>query len=856
VLDNVIVPSSLLGNINPEDIDDIQVLNGAQGAALYGSDASNGAIIISTKKGKKGAAQVKASQTISNEHVSYYPQLQTGFGSGTNNDVQEYISTENQQFGPAFNGQPVLLGFPLADGSTQTVPYQFNNSKDAFWQTGVNKQTDFSVNGGDEKANTYVAGQYFTTQGTTPGDLYNRFSIRANGNRQLANKVSIGFTTNYVQNHYDITTATGTLYDQLEQTPGQVVITDYKDFVNNPFATPDGYYNFYYANPYFTAANNRQLTRNDYLIGTAEVKYDPFSFLNFTFRTGVTATNATSKTTVGKYNLSAYTKTLATYGEGAGSVKTTDGVGSVSDDDSFSNRVTAEFYGTFKKQFKDVNVNFTAGSSLRQDKSQSQNVNATGLLVPGLYNVSARTQANVLGSESQATTRQQAVYGVLNIGYKGYLNLHVTGRNDWLSVLAVQNQSFFYPAADVSFIPTEAIDFLKNNKVLSSLKIRGGISKVGNANIGAYSLVPTFSPGAGYPFPSGPGYNQGNGLVSPNLTPEITKGYEFGADADLFNGRVAASVTYYSTKTTAQTVNISISQATGFTGVLTNTGEVDNQGIESSLTVVPIKTTTGWQLTLGANFTWTDNKVISLVAGLPQLALGNSVYAVPGQPYPILEGNDYNRDPQGRVIVDKQTGYPSVSSSNTLNLGSTVPKQRLGTNIEVKYKSLRLSAVAEYRGNYVVESSVGGSFDFSGSGARTAYYNRERFVFPNSSYSDGAGGYIANTNVVTADGGTAFWSSTTLNYGVNTNYVYNGASWRVREASLSWDVPKSIIGRQKAIKAATLSLQGRNLLLWLPKSNIYTDPEFNAASGNAIGVNSIGQTPPTRYYGATLSLTL
>lgn len=857
VMDNVIVPNSILGNINPEDIDDIQVLNGAGGAALYGSDASNGAIIITTKKGKKGQSVVRATQTISGEHVAYYPKLQTGWGSGTTGDIQQYIPTENQQFGPAFDGKPVLLGFPLADGSTQTVPYQWNDSKNKFWQTGVNKQSDFSVSSGDDKGSTFVSGQYYTAKGTTPGDAYNRVVIRANGTRTLANKVSISYNTNYTQNRYDQTSLTGTMFDQLQQTPGQVVVTDYKDYINNPFATVDGYYNFYYPNPYFTAANNRQKTRNDYLIASAELKYDPFSFLSFTLRPGVTTSNNNTRTTTGKYTTTAYTKALANEFETPGTVKTGDEPGSVSDDIGYSTRVTTDLYATFKKQVKDFNVSATAGASLRQDKNQAENVRVTGLLQPGLFNVGARVPANLLGSQSIGTTRQQAVYGVVNVGYKGFLNLHVTGRNDWMSVLAPKNQSFFYPAADVSFIPTEAFDWLKNNKVLSSLKLRAGVSKVGNVSIGAYALIPTFAPGAGYPYNTGPGYNQGSQLVSPDLKPEITKGYEFGADADLFNGRITGSITYYKTSTTGQTVPISISAATAFTSYLLNTGQVDNSGIETAVSVVPIKTTTGWQLTLGANFTYLDNKVVSLAAGLPQLAIGNGTYAVPGMAYPVVEGSDYNRDSQGRVIVNPQTGYPSLGSSTTNIFGNTNSRQRLGLNFELRYKSLRLTGVGEYRGGNVVLSSVGGSYDFSGSGARTGYYNRERFVFPNSSIPDPAnpGSYIANNTIAVADGGVAFWSGTSYQYNITSNYVYNGASWRVREASLSWDVPKSIMGRQKYVKGATLSIQGRNLLLWLPKSNVYTDPDYSANDGNAIGVNSISQTPPTRYYGASLSLT-
>ncbi|GAB3930868.1 SusC/RagA family TonB-linked outer membrane protein [Mucilaginibacter myungsuensis] len=849
VMDNVIVPSSILGNINPEDVEDIQVLNGSQGAALYGSDASNGAIIITTKKGKKGQAVVKASQTISGEKVSYYPQLQTGFGSGADADVQLYITHENQQYGPAYNGQMVQLGDPLVDGRVQMVPYSFNNSKNDFWETGVQKQSDFSVSSGDDKGNTYVAGQYFTNTGTTPGDKYNRLSIRANGGRQLANKVSVNFTTNYVKNNYDISSATANIYDQLMQTPGHVVVTDYKDYINNPFATVDGYYNFYYANPYFTAANQRQNTRNDYLVGTTELKYDPASFLNLTFRVGLTASNAQTQTTVGKYETSAYTKSL-----GGGAVKNNNEVGSVSEDASYNSRVTTELYATFKKQIQDFNLNATLGASMRQDKSNDQNVGAVGLVQAGLYNVGVRTQPNVTGSESQSTARQQAVYTSINVGYKGYLNLHLTGRNDWLSVLAPENRSFFYPAADVSFIPTEAIDFLKNNKVLSSLKIRGGISRVGNANIGPYGLVPIFSPGNGYPFPSGPGYNQGNGLTSPDLKPEITDGFEVGTDADLFNGRITASVTYFKSKTTKQTVSVNISNATGFSSYQLNSGRMDNQGIESALAVVPIKTATGWQLTLGANFTWLDNTVKELAAGLDQLNLGNGIVARPGLSYPQLTGTDYVRDDQGRIIVNRQTGYPTATTNAGI-IGNTNPRQRVGTNFELKYKSLRLAALAEYRGGFIVNNSVSGSFDFSGSGIRNTYYNRERFVVPNSSYLDPTTNtYVANNNITVADGGYNFWTQA-VNTGVTTNYVTNGASWKLREASLSWDVPKSLIGRQKYVKGATLQLQGRNLFLWLPKSQIYTDPEYNAGSGNAIGVNSVANTPPTRYYGATLSLT-
>lgn len=175
----------------------------------------------------------------------------------------------------------------------------------------------------------------------------------------------------------------------------------------------------------------------------------------------------------------------------------------------------------------------------------------------------------------------------------------------------------------------------------------------------------------------------------------------------------------------------------------------------------------------------------------------------------------------------------------------------------MKYKNLRLFALAEYRSGFVIYNDGAGGFDFSGAGIRTAYYNRERFVFPNSSYLDPVtGSYVANTNITVSDGGAGFFPDGNYNRNVATNYIYSGASWKIREISLSYDLPKTLLAGQKYIKGVSISAQGRNLFLWVPKSNLYTDPEYNFTDGNAIGIQSLSQTPPTRYYGATLTVTL
>jgi TonB-linked SusC/RagA family outer membrane protein len=863
VVDNVIVPSDILGNLNPEDIENIEVLNGAGAAALYGSDASNGALIIQTKKGKRGSSTINVSHTTNVEQVSFLPQLQDRFGSGTgNDDVPSYTPFENQQYGPAFDGVVRPIGKPLADGSIQSVPYSFNSdeNKNAFWETGVSNQTDFNLSSGDDKGTYYFSGQYFDQKSTVPGDKYNRFTMRVNGERNLGNNFTFGFNLNYVQNRYDQSSAIAAVYDNVLQSPGQIPLTRYSDYKNDPFSTPDGYYNEYYQNPYFALGNNRSLTRNDYLTGNAQLKWNPIKELSLLVRANLSNRAFSNKSTTDKYTYSDYRLKETT--------NFTNIVGAVSDFSGYNVQINPEFQAQYiKKLSKDFSLNLIGGATIRQNTYKNVGVNTNGgLALAGFFNISNGLQ-NPSAGESNFKARQIGVYGDARLGFRDYLYLHVTGRNDWRSVLAPESRSFFYPAADISFIASDAIPFLKNSKVIESLKIRGGVSKVGNVNLGnssnfgAYSLLPTFGQAYGYPYNGIPGFTLSDRIVSPNIKPEITLAYEGGVDFSLFKSRITGSFTYYKSNTTDQTVPVNVANSTGFSSYLTNTGEVSNKGIETSLRFIPYRNvSSGLEVSVGANYTYNDNKVVSISNGLTQLGLSGTttlgVYAVEGSAFPVLKGTDYNRDPQGRIIVDKITGFPSVTTGTTI-LGNTEPKHRLGVDAAVTFKGFRLAGLFEYRGGFVMAQNSG-SFDFSGAGIRTTYFNRERFVIPNSSYLDPVSNtYIENTNITTRTGGVDFWTNGPTNTGVATNYTYSAAFWKLRELSLSYDLPRSVLGNIKYVKAARISVQGRNLFIWTPKTNIYTDPEYSAAGSdnNGIGITSLGQTPPARVYGATLSLT-
>ncbi len=861
IIDNMISTNDILANMNPEDIDDIQVLNGAGAAALYGSDASNGALIVTTKKGKSGKTEIRIAHSAIVEKVAFLPQLQSGFGSGTTpDDVPTYTPYENQQFGPAFDGSMVNIGKPLQDGSIQNVPYSARNSREDFWETGLTNQTDLSISSGDEKGTYYLSAQYTNQHSTVPYEVFKRYSVRANSSRHIYKNLTASFNTNFVATRSDVSNATATAYQNLLMSPSQVDVTQYKDWQNNPFANPNGYFNEYFTNPYFTLANNRGVSRYDYFQGNLELKWHPIRPLTVTYRTGITTKNYSGKTHTGKFTYSDYTKSIS------GSSKT-DTPGSVGDFSAFTNQLVNDFIAEFKTNlFPSLSFSSAIGTTFRENSNKNVFVSATGLVVNDLYNI-GNSLSNPIAAEQNFKTRQIGVYGEARFGFKDFIYLHITGRNDWRSILSKTNRSFFYPSADISFIATDAIPALTQSGFLQTLKLRGGYSKVGQVNLGnmfnlgAYSLSSTFSQASGYPYSSGAGFTLDNNLVAADIKPEMTIGQEAGFDFELAPLGISGGMTFYKTNTVNQTISVIVSSATGYQTLTTNVGEVVNNGLESYFNITPIKTPKGFEVSLAANYTFNRNKVISLSKQSDQMTLssdGNTarIIAKVGSPFPLLQTTRYTRDPENRIIVDPITGYPSTNGTFH-DVGITNPPHILGLTGTIKFRKLKLNLLFEYRNGHYIYNAISTGYDFSGAGIRTAWYNRDRFVIPNSSYKNADGQYIANTNITTRSGGADFWTDATRNRGIGENYANSAGFWKLREASLRYDLPTSVLDKTRFIHGITLSVQGRNLFIWVPKSNLYTDPEYsqNGVENNAVGFTNLAQTPPARYFGGTVSFT-
>jgi TonB-linked SusC/RagA family outer membrane protein len=852
VVDNSIVPSSMLGNINPEDVENVVVLNGAGAAALYGSQGSNGALIVTTKKGRVGTSDIKLSHTTNFEQVSFQPKLQEKFGAGADADLQLYTPYENQQYGPRFDGSMRDVGQTLEDGSIQRLAYAPNSGRYDFWETGVQNQTDFAISSGDERGTSYISLQHLDVSSTTWKDKYNRIGIRVNGTRNAYSNVKVGYNINYIQNRYDQTTTTGDIYNNLLNTPANIPITNYKDWQNDKFSNPNGYYNNYYVNPYFLIDNYRNKTRNDYLTGNMDLTWHPLKWLGFSAMGNISTRNFSNKQTTGVFRYSDYV--MENFHGSQAHV-----AGGVSDGSGFTTTVLGDFKALFNYRFEEQNLGFrfTLGNQIINRYSKNMGVSINGLVIPGLYNVGNRVDPLPNGSESNSTSREVGLYGQLIADYNNYLFFTLSGRNDWVSVLDPENNSFFYPAADISFIASDAIPGLQDNEFINVLKLRAGWSKSGNVNLGAYGLLSTFSQSRGFPYDSGAGFSIDSRMVAAGLRPEITEGVEVGADLTLYRNRIDASITYYNTRTTDQIIPTGVSTATGYESLVQNVGLVTNYGLETSLDLKLLQSA-DWSWSIGANYTYLQNNVEKISDDQTQvnISTGGSaqVVAAEGKPFPILFGTVYNRDDQGRIIVDRNTGYPSVASSSQF-LGNTQPWHRVGLNTYLNYKNFAFSVNAEYRGSYSIYNNAASTYDFSGSSIKTIWYDRDRFVIPNSSYLDPATNtYVANENITVRDGGSGFWANGAPNRNIAENYVYDGSFWKIREITLGYTLPSSLLANTRFVKGAQISVQGRNLFLWTPKSNLYTDPEYNFSDSNAMGITTLGQTPPTRFYGATLTL--
>lgn len=859
VLDGVPVNLTYLSVLNPNDIESMNILKGANAAALYGSEAANGVIVVTTKTGSKDKTQITFSNTTTIDRVAYFPKMQTRFGGGASTDIYGkpiFEPFENQGWGPEFDGQLVGIGLPDENGVIQQVTYEARpREKWDFWDTGISIQNDLSFSSGNESGTLFLSVQDVSIKGVVPGDEARRDVIRLNGTKNYRG-FTAGFNFNYTLRTTDVTRSS--VYWNVINTPMHIPLSEYRDWdavyhdaqgnrVTN-WADMDHYFNAYYPNPYEDIAHYRTNSRNDYITAVLDLSQKVTQWLTLQARTAIAPNFSNSENRNYFKEYSPYGKQM--YTEHGRSISKADVPSAMSQSMGLGWRWTNDFIASTSNKFGDFSLRSVLGMTTRTSYSSSISVSAGTLEIADFFNVKNRV-GELSGSQSWSRQRQMGVFGDLTLGYKNYAYLHVSGRNDWNSLLDKSQWSFFYPAIDGSVILTEVIPGMKGD-VVSHAKLRGGISKVGSINISNYSLENLFGIATNFPFGDISAYTVGNTLNYRYLKPEFTVSKELGLDISFLNNLINTTFTVYQTNTTNQTVSMDISNTSGYTSSRVNTGEMLNRGFEFELKTTPIATS-DFRWDVSANYSYWYNEVLSIQEGMDEISLGNYVFAIVGKPYPYNKVTRFYRDPQGRVIVDAKTGMPSIDPL-TVPRGQTSPKHLIGLQTNLQWKGFTLAGSADYRGGAIFRTDLYYDLLFGGMSAISAANGRERFVFPNSVIEVSDGVYQENTNITTTDGGVAFWTNTmrSLSY-----YAVNSADvWKIRELSLTYEVPRSALAFTKGnISAARIGLVGRNLFMFLPKNNLYTDPEFNSGSGNAVGYSTGSQTPATRSYGVNLTVT-
>lgn len=832
VVDGVPTPLDFLQSMNPNDIDNISVLKGGSAAALYGSSAANGVLYVTTKTGEKGRPRITYALTTTFDKASYFPKYQKRFGPGAQEEhgFGSYIQGENQQYGPEFDGSIVPIGSPFMDeeGVIHQLEevYSFKEgARESYYDTGIGIQNDISFSSGGDNGNFFVSYQNVHRTGTVAGDVMDRNTVRFNASRIYKSFTArVNFSYANMQGDFNNSSSNG--LQALWNTPGHINLPEYKDWRNVLGGSPDQWVNDYYQNPYAQIDIYRREFRRDRFTGAATLEWAPLKWLRFMGRVGMNTNVSNTSTRTNAWHYNDYAKTSGR------SYATSDIYSTFYTYAGLSQRLNADVMAFAEHQFnKNFGIKGMVGWSMNSRYEESKNVEAGQLALDNLFNVSNKV-GELAGANSITQIRTQSVYASVDFNILGWIYLQVTGRNDWTSLLDKSNWSFFYPGANMSLMLSDAIPALKNSSWLSYLKLRGTFAKVGTVNVGAYRLDNMAEVADPFPFGALTSYEIDNSIRNRYLNPEFTTEFEVGLEVGFLKDRITFEAAYYHQNTTGQTVNVSIPYSTGAGSKYLNAGTMTGQGVELDLRLTPVLEFGDFYWNVYANATFATSKVTELYGGLSELTVYDPIYAIVGQPFPYIKATDFKRDPEGRVIVDPVTGLPTLG--DLVPVGQTEPSVRLGLSTEFAWKGLSLNATFEYRGGHVARFDSEYEMLFTGASYISAIAGRERFVFPNSviemTDENGEKYYVENTNITVNSGGKDFWTG--VYRSARAAQVVSANSWKLRELSLTWNLPQRWMEKTKILQSAAVSLVGRNLFYWVPDTNLWGDPDMWGGTGN------------------------
>tara|TARA_R110002049_G_scaffold90686_2_gene227095 strand:- start:12425 stop:15628 length:3204 start_codon:yes stop_codon:yes gene_type:complete len=852
-----------ISSINPNDIESLSVLKGAAAAALYGSRALNGVVLITTKKGSTGKLEVELTSGISFDKVNVnYQDFQTEYGSGTNGQLPnpdrgpaEVYGYTTNAWGPKFS-ESVGETLVIFDGSTK--PYaRVNNNINNFFRTGLTTNNGVSLSGGSKNAFVRFSYNNLKNEDVIPKSGLERNSFNLNGTLKT-DKFTFDAKANYITEGAKNRPELGDSPNNLGYSLSGLAPNIDQAWLKNYKAEDGSIYrwntNDYLLNPYYVLNENNSETEKNRFIGYLSGYYQVNKWLGANFRTGIDTYTFNSKDFMGSGH------TWPGRADGYLGLNTIN-VSEINTDLIFN------IDGI--KLANDLTFSSILGLN-RRDFSREQNSRfGTNIIEPGteyISNFAVQTE----NAPTETKTRTNSVFGSAKFDYKGYLFAEFTGRNDWFSVI---DDSAFYPAASLGFVFSDAFDATGNT--FSYGKLRASWAQVSNApgaykNALNYTVLPSFN---------------GNSIVNiknlaapnPNLTYQSKTGIEFGLDLAFFKNRLRADVTVYREDIDDQTMDLPSSATSGYEFISVNAGRLRNQGIEILLSGSPIKTNNfEWATTL--NFTKNENEVISLHPDIDTYTIsearwaGAAIVAKVGGQYGSIIGRDFLRTDAGEVIHG-DNGLPLFTDEKVV-LGKGIPDWTAGLTNTFTYKGLTLQFLLDVKYGmdvYSMTNSVGASkglLDVTTQGRDAFNAAREiaQAADPdnfNISTWVPTDGYVSNGVVNTGTDASPVYEQNTTpvnpqNYwntvfnNTPTPFIYDASYVKLRELSLGYEFPKHIFGNLK-ISSVNMSVFGRNLLTFsnnLP--NI--DPESMYTSGNGQGFE-YGSLPSRQSYGFNIKVT-
>ncbi len=861
-----------LANIDPNNIESINVLKGSASAALYGSRASNGVVIINTKTGSAGSSSDGLAVTVSSsyfvEQIAGLPDYQNTYGNG----ADFLFQNANGSWGPAFSSlDSIPLWGPLANNFQElpaVIPYEAQpNNVEGLFDNGHVFENSLIVSTGGDNYSLSTALSHLDQDGYIPFSGFKRTTLSLGVTGKLENNFTIGGNLSYTKS-----TTEGPFFGENGSASPDAASSFARTLwlgrawdLSFPYELQGGgsviHNGANIDHPLWSWEHNGLDEETNRIGASFSIQYDFSDWLNLKYQLG-TNQYTTRRQLVWDIGSVGYA-----------------GSGAILDDDfAFEELESNLILSGTRPLNDDIDISFIAGQNINQRERDQQSVLGTILSVPGIFDID-NTNALVPNGGNYSKRRLMGLFYEVGFNYRDYLFITTTGRNDWSSTLPTSSRSFFYPSVSLSAVLDEALGI--QSDILSGLRARISWAKVGK-DAEPYSLSNTFNINHGqntgligsvqdndFPFNGQPGITQSNVASDPDLTPEFTSEVEFGLGVGLFKDRVDLDVTLYKRNSTDQIANVSIPSASGFEQFVTNFGDLENKGIEIGLGVTPFSSNNGFTWKLYTSFSKNESEILELADGIERVNIRNlfgggirPVLEV-GQPYGAFYGTQSARDAEGNFLIDPNTGsfFPSTQDNGFGIIGDPNPNFILGINNTLSYKGLNFGVVIDYRdGGDIYSTTVE---RLLGRGVAADTEDRESsIVLPGflgdrttgQPILDENGSKIPNTIQVTTN--DLFFQPGFGGYFINAadeHSVYDGTNIRLREVSLGYDLPPSLLNGTP-FGRASITLTGRNLWRYAPNIPHSTnfDPEVNGfGATNTQGIE-YAAAPQSKRYGVNL----